>query len=159
MAENAVLDLYRKFSRFPFGVRLFSWYGARKAPYFSTISPRLEILEPNHCQLLIKKRKRVQNHIGTMHVIAIANGLEMAMGFMAEASIPKNLRWIPKGMTLEYPAKADSDIRCSAQVDPEAWVAGDMLVAVKAVNASGTVVVNGTIKLWISEKPTKKIQS
>ena len=78
------------------------------------------------------------------------------MGAMAEASIPKHLRWIPKGMTLEYPARADSDIRCSATVDPDAWVPGDLIVKVTAVNESGTTVVSGTINLWISEKPAKK---
>lgn len=91
-----------------------------------------------------------------MHVIAIVNGLEMAMGFMAEASIPKHLRWIPKGMSLTYPAKADSDIVCRASVDESAWAPGDMAVAVEAVNASGATVVSGTINLWISEKPAKK---
>ena len=157
MADNSVLSLYKKCCNMPFGKRFFSWYGARKAPYFSTISPRIESLEANRCQLLIVKRKRVQNHIGTVHVIAIANGLEMAMGFMAEASIPKHLRWIPKGMSLEYPAKADSDIRCTATVDANAWVPGDLQVKVEAVNASGATVVSGIINLWISEKPAKKV--
>jgi acyl-coenzyme A thioesterase PaaI-like protein len=156
MAENQVLALYKRCCRLPFGKRIFSWYGARKAPYFSTVSPRIETLEPNQCQLLIKKRRRVENHIGTVHVIAIANGLEMAMGFMAEASIPKHLRWIPKGMTLAYPAKADSDIRCTATVDANAWKPGDLPVTVEAVNASGVTVVSGTISLWISEKPPRK---
>ena len=92
MADNSVLSLYKKCCNMPFGKRFFSWYGARKAPYFSTVSPQIESLEPNRCQLLIVKRKRVQNHIGTVHVISIANGLEMAMGLMAEASIPKHFR-------------------------------------------------------------------
>jgi len=102
--------------RWPLGRRAFSAYGARYAPYFKTISPLINMLEPNRCEVLIKKRKRVENHIGTVHVIAIANGLEMAMGFMAEASIPKHLRWIPKGMELSYPNKAASDIVCRATV-------------------------------------------
>ncbi len=156
MSENSVLALYKKCCSMPLGKRFFSWYGARKAPYFSTISPQIASLEPNRCELLIVKRKRVENHIGTMHVIAIANGLEMAMGFMAEASIPKHLRWIPKGMTLQYPAKADSNIRCSASVPANAWVPGDLPVKVEAVNAAGVTVVSGIINLWISEKPAKK---
>jgi len=78
------------------------------------------------------------------------------MGFMAEASIPKHLRWIPKGMTVDYPAKADSDILCSATVSADAWKPGDLPVTVEAVNASGVTVVSGTINLWISEKPVKK---
>jgi len=78
--------------------------------------------------------------------------LEMAMGVMAEASIPKHLRWIPKGMSLDYTAKAGTDILCVAQVKPEQWIAGDLLVPVTAYDTEGVVVVKGHIKLWISAK-------
>jgi len=74
------------------------------------------------------------------------------MGTMAEASIPSHLRWIPKGMSLDYTAKAGSDIRCTAKVLPEQWVPGDMMVEVTAYDNNDIVVVKGHIKLWISEK-------
>ena len=152
---NKVLSMYRSALRWPFGRRLFSAFAARQAPYFASVSPIVSVLEPNKCEILVRKRKRVQNHIGTMHIIAIANGLEMAMGFMAEASIPNHLRWIPKGMELTYPNKGASDIRCVATVPPEAWQVGDLPVTVEAVDVSGTPVVVGKIFLWITEKPAK----
>ena len=147
--------MYQNATRWPLGRRVFSAYAARKAPYFSTISPLISKLEANHCEILLRKRKRVQNHIGTVHVIAIANGLEMAMGFMAEASIPAHLRWIPKGMELSYPNKAATDIRCTARVAPEDWQPGDMPVSVTAIDEAGQTVVTGTIHLWITERPVK----
>jgi acyl-coenzyme A thioesterase PaaI-like protein len=153
--SNKVLGMYRRALRWPLGRQLFSAYAARKAPYFATISPLINTLEPNHCEILLRKRKRVQNHIGTVHVIAIANGLEMAMGFLAEASIPKHLRWIPKGMELSYPAKAPTDIRCTARVAADGWKPGDLPVQVEALDADGNTVVAGTIHLWISEKPPR----
>ncbi|GAB2677175.1 hypothetical protein GCM10027170_03520 [Aliiglaciecola aliphaticivorans] len=76
----------------------------------------------------------------------------MAMGFMSEASIPKNLRWIPKGMEVKYPAKADTDIKCVAEVPKGAWKPGDLPVIVKAYDQQGKVVVEGTITIWVSEK-------
>lgn len=153
MTDNYLLKIYHKFLQFPFGRKLFSWYSARRAPYFSTISPLITELEPNLCEVTLRKRKVVQNHIGTVHVIAICNGLEMAMGFMCEASIPKHLRWIPKGMTVNYPAKAASDIRCVAKVPSGAWSPGDLLVDVKAYDSDENVVVEGSITIWVSEKP------
>ncbi|WP_394129637.1 hotdog fold domain-containing protein [Shewanella maritima] len=152
---NKVMALYQKVTKYPFGQQIFSKMVSRMAPYFGTVNPKVTDLKQNRCEVLIKKRKRVQNHIGTVHVIAICNGLEMAMGTMAEASIPKHLRWIPKGMSVNYTAKAGSDILCVAQVHPEQWQVGDMLVDVKAYDDKGVVVVEGTIKLWISEKPMK----
>ncbi|WP_218352472.1 hotdog fold domain-containing protein [Alteromonas lipotrueiana] len=152
MADNYLLKIYDKFLKLPYGRQLFSWYSARRAPYFSTISPLITVLRPDHCEVAIKKRKLLQNHIGTMHVIAICNGLEMAMGFMCEASIPKNLRWIPKGMEVKYPAKAATDIRCVAKVAHDAWKPGDLSVEVKAYDLDDNIVIEGTITIWVSEK-------
>lgn len=152
MADNYLLKIYKKFLKLPLGRKLFSWYSARRAPYFSTISPLITELRPNRCEVMIKKRKLLQNHIGTVHVIAICNGLEMAMGFMCEGSIPQHLRWIPKGMEVKYPAKANTDIRCVAEVPKGAWKPGELPVMVKAYDLHNNVVVEGTITIWISEK-------
>ena len=77
------------------------------------------------------------------------------MGAMAEASVPKHLRWIPKGMNVNYTAKATTDITATAEANPEDWKPGNLPVTVKAMRDDGTVVVEGTINLWISEKPGK----
>ncbi len=153
--NNKTLSTYESFKKFPFGKKIFSMVVSRVAPYFSTIDPKITELIPNQCTCIIKKKRKVFNHIKTVHVIAICNGLEMAMGVMAEASVPKRLRWIPKGMTVNYTAKAGSDIRCVAKVGAEAWQPGDMLVNITAYDENDVVVVEGTIKLWISEKPIK----
>ncbi len=156
MSKNYVLKMYDRLSKLPYGNKLFTMYAANRAPYFKTVSPLITKLVPGECHCFIKKRKKVENHIGTMHVIAICNGLEMAMGFMAEASIPKNLRWIPKGMDVKYTAKAGSDIRCEAVLPNNEWVEGDLPVSVKAYDENNIVVVEGTINLWVSQKPAKK---
>jgi len=153
--SNRVLRLYQRFKQLPFGMALFARFCARQAPYFKTIKPQFIVLEPNHCEIVVRKRRAVENHIGTLHVIAILNGLEFAMGFMAEASIPAHLRWIPKGMQVDYVGKAGSNIRCVAKADPAAWRTGNLEVAVDAYDENQEKVVSGTILLWISEKPAK----
>lgn len=155
MAENYVLKMYNQWANRPLGKRLFSLYAARKAPYFASVSPLVTDLKPGQCEVFLKKRKRLQNHIGTMHVIAIANGLEMAMGFMAEASIPKHLRWIPKGMDIQYVSKGETDMRCFARLENNAWEVGDLDIEVVALDKNDKPVVAGTITLWITEKPPK----
>jgi len=152
---NYLLNLYSKAGKMPFGKKVFSMLFARKAPYFATINPVVSELRPDFCEVKFAKRRAVENHIGTVHVIAVCNALEMAMGALAEASIPKNLRWIPKGMQLSYTAKATTDIRATAETNADDWKPGDLPVTVKAFRADGTVVVEGTIMLYLSEKPTK----
>ena len=150
-----VLTLYRQVSRLPQGRRVFSRLFTLKAPYFATVRPQFVELRPNYAELTIRKRRRVHNHIKTVHVIAICNGLEAAMGALAEASVPRDKRWIPKGMEVAYTAKAVSDITCIAETDPEQWTGDDpdVPVRVRGVRDDGTTVVEGVIRLWVTEKP------
>lgn len=152
MDATKVLRLWEKMSAYPGGKRLFSMAVARTAPYFTTISPLVHEVRPNFAKVGLKKRRRVENHIRTVHVIAVCNLLELAMGVCAEASVPSQLRWIPKGMSLDYTAKADTDIYATAEIDPAAWRPGDLEVKVTAYDTNDVVVVKGVIRLWISEK-------
>jgi acyl-coenzyme A thioesterase PaaI-like protein len=150
-----VLDLWNITAKLPQGQRLFSALFARKAPYFASIHPRFTELRPNHAELVIRKRRSVHNHIGTVHAIALCNGLEAAMGALAEVSIPPHKRWIPKGMDVSYTAKADSDVTCIAETDPGQWTGDDpdVGVRVRGVRRDGTVVIEGVIRLHVTEKP------
>src|SRR5215469_5274425 len=102
----SLLSMYRRMSRWPAGHWLFSRAICFRAPYFSTIAPRFVALEPGRCEVRIRDRRRVHNHIGTVHAIALCNLAELSAGVMAEATMPPGMRWIPKGMTVEYLNKA-----------------------------------------------------
>jgi acyl-coenzyme A thioesterase PaaI-like protein len=152
-----VLTLYRRLVALPHGRWVFSRLFALKAPYFGTVRPLFVDLRPNYAELTVRKRRAVHNHIKTVHVIAICNGLEAAMGALAEASVPSGRRWIPKGMDVRYTAKAVSDITCIAETDPEQWTGDDpdVPVRVRGVRTDGTVVVEGVIRLWVTDKPAR----
>jgi acyl-coenzyme A thioesterase PaaI-like protein len=154
-----VLTLWNKTSALPQGKRIFSILFGQRAPYFASIRPRFVSIEPNRAELVIPKRRRVHNHLRTVHAIALCNGLEAAMGALAEATIPADRRWIPKGMEVAYTAKATSDITCVAETDPEQWTSealpdagGDLPVRVRGVRDDGTVVIEGVIRLWVTPR-------
>ena len=154
---TAVLDLWRKTSALPLGNRVFSIAFSQKAPYFASIRPRFTVIEPDRAELVIRKRRRVHNHLGTVHAIALCNGLEAAMGALAESTVPRDRRWIPKGMEVAYTAKATTDITCIAETDPGQWTTElgdgyDLPARVRGVRTDGTVVVEGEIRLWISPR-------
>ncbi|MCB0893829.1 MAG: DUF4442 domain-containing protein [Nocardioides sp.] len=158
LSTPSVLGLWNTATRLPLGDRVFSVLFAQKAPYFFSVRPRFTVIEPNHAELVIRDRRGVHNHLGTVHAIALCNGLEAAMGALAEASIPADRRWIPKGMEVAYTAKAAGDITCIAETDPEQWAGAlpdsgaDLPVRVRGELADGTVVVEGVIRLWVTPR-------
>jgi hypothetical protein len=155
---SQVLSLWRRCAAIPVvGARVFSFAFAQKAPYFASVRPRFTLIEPNRAELVVPDRRGVHNHLGTVHAIALCNGLEAAMGALAEASIPSTRRWIPKGMTVAYPAKAVGDITCIAETDADQWTSPepDLPVRVRGVDRDGTVVIEGVINLWVTERKAR----
>lgn len=160
---STVSSLHRLSARIPVvGGRLFDLAFSQAAPYFWTVRPRFTVVEPNHAELVIRKRRGVHNHLGTVHAIALCNGLEAAMGVLAELTIPSDRRWIPRGMEVSYTAKATSDITCVAETDPDQWssealpaAGAEVPVRVRGVRADGTVVIEGVIHLWVTPKPQR----
>lgn len=146
------LRLYRRLCALPFGRWLFARLVCLKAPYFATIRPRIRELRPGLCQVSMRKRRAVQNHVGTVHAIANANLCELAGGMLMEVSIPTSMRWIPRGMTIEYLKKATSSVTATARLDKSAWSTENIGVPVSVTDAHGTEVVRAVITMYVSER-------
>ena len=151
----SVLSLYRRITRWPAGHWIFSRLVCLKAPYFATIAPRFVALEPGRCEVHIRDRRRVHNHIGTVHAIALCNLAELSAGVMTDATIPPQMRWIPKGMTVEYLKKAVGTLRGVATPALAARASGDgheWPVDVQVTDAAGEVVFRARVMMWVSPR-------
>jgi acyl-coenzyme A thioesterase PaaI-like protein len=152
---TSLLRLYQKMSGWPFGHWLFSKAVCFKAPYFGTIAPRIIRLENSRCEAVIRDRRAVHNHIGSVHAIALCNLAELCAGVMTDASLPKGMRWIPKGMTVSYLKRANGLLHATATpvIPIIATSAGyDLPVNVDVLNAAGETVFNAEIRMWLSPK-------
>ncbi|AOA73255.1 hotdog fold domain-containing protein [Stenotrophomonas rhizophila] len=148
-----LLTLYRRMQRWPAGQWLFSRAVCFKAPYFASIAPRITMLEPGRCEGHIVHRRRVTNHIGTVHAIALCNLAELTAGLMVDASLPKGMRWIPKGMEVKYLAKATGTqhaVATPAQAIASAEAGYALPVNVQVRDTAGTVVFEARIDMWVS---------
>ncbi|MDG2519088.1 hotdog fold domain-containing protein [Lysobacter soli] len=153
--STPLLSLYGKFTRWPAGHWLFSRAICFKAPYFGTIAPRIVSLEPNRCEVRIADRRRVHNHIGTVHAIALCNLAELAAGVMTDATLPASMRWIPKGMTVEYLKKATGTMHGVATPDVpvvESTSGYELPVTVIVKNDAGDAVFRASIAMWVSRR-------
>ncbi len=148
-----LLDIYQKCQKLPFGNALFSKLVCFKAPYFSTIKPLITELDQNICLVHLKKRRKVTNHLGTVHAIAMCNMSELAAGLMTDASIPSNMRWIPKGMTVQYLKKAKSHLTATTKGDEINWQkSGDVVVHVDVFDEAKDIVFSADITMNLKEK-------
>ena len=153
---NRLLSLHERSSRWPAGAWLFSRAVCLKAPYFAGISPLITRLEPGRCEGHITHRRKVTNHLGTVHAIALCNLAELTAGLMTDASLPASMRWIPKGMTVQYLKKAVGTQQAVATPDVpirESDEGYELPVTVDISNPSGEKVFVAHITMWVSPRP------
>ena len=158
MSVPSTLAMYRRLARVSPSGWLFSRAVSFRAPYFGSIRPLVTRLEPGLCAAEIAHRRRVQNHIGTVHAIALCNLAELTAGLVCEASLPTSMRWIPKGMEVEYVAKANGRMRAEARPAVPAVHADagyELPISVSVSDPGGTEVLRATIRMWATPKPRR----
>ena len=160
VSTPSVLGTWRRFSGSWPGRLLVSAAVWLRAPYFLTAAPVIRRLEPGRAEVSLRNWWLVHNHLGTVHAIASCNLAEYAMGVLAEATVPSTHRWIPRGMSVQYLAKAETDLLAVATF-PEAPAFGDEREDVDAdvtlTDAHGREVVHATISLRISPRPARTL--
>ncbi len=64
------------------------------------------------------------------------------------------MRWIPKGMTVEYLRKAKTDLRAVCQIPPDVVWEGafDLPIVVNVLDDTNQAAVRAVITLWITPK-------
>ncbi len=141
MSQN--LQLYNQM-----GNEAFSQAVGQIAPYFSTIDPEIQELRPGYCEMILRNQKKVHNHLGTIHAIAMCNAAELVGGLTTDVSIPAGGRWIPQGMTVAYVAKAKTDLTVVCDcTNVDFSEPGAIVVPVVAKDTDGTVCFTADINM------------
>lgn len=90
----------------PFGKQIFSYLAGRYVPYTGSIKAMVDVLEPGYAEIIMKERKKLRNHLNSIHAIALANLAEYAGNLALLAGLPDDARFIVKGFEIEYVKKA-----------------------------------------------------
>jgi len=153
---RSTFQIWNRLRRNAVGRWLFSRAVCFKAPYFATIRPLVDQLEPGYCELRFSKRRPVTNHIGTIHAIAMCNAAELAAGLATEATTPPSFRWIPKGMTVSYlkPARTNVTARARCALIGDLTDASTLQVSVDIYDLSGVLVFHAVIEMYVSRQKT-----
>lgn len=144
----SLLQWWARLQRVPGGSWLFARVLARTIPYTATIQPRVLAVEPGFARVQMHDRRRVRNHLNSIHAIALANVGELAGGLAMTATLPRTVRGILTGLRVQYLKKARGTLiaECRCNV-PEVTGKMDFEVVSSVVDDAGdqVAVVTG---LW-----------
>ena len=153
--NNRLTTAVNTFQKLPESIRTFALSKAmgRVIKYAGTSGLRFEKLTPNECIIVIPNRKKVQNHIGSVHAAAMGLLAETATGFMTGLTVPDNRIIVIKSMNLEYLKQATGDMKAVATFSDEQvdYIKqndkGDINVPVVITDGKGVETVKATM-VW-----------
>lgn len=142
------LATFNRLKSLPGGTRLFTLGVCQAAPYFKSIRPHITQVEPGLVKVFMKKRRAIENHLHTVHAIAMCNMAELAGGLMTDVTVPAGARWIPAGMKVQYLAKAKTDLVATSSGEGIDWSRpGNIEVPVLVHDTEGTLVFRADITM------------
>ena len=83
---------WTRFRDLPGGPWLFSRIFGFVIPYSGSVSPRIRVLQPGRAVIAMGDRRRVRNHLTSIHAIALTNLAEMTTGLALGYGLPDVLR-------------------------------------------------------------------
>ncbi len=137
----------------PGGKRLFNFLLGRMVPYSGSISPRVQELEPGHCVVTMDDRRKLRNHLNSIHAVALMNLGELSSGLAVITAIPADARGILAGLSIEYLKKGRGTLRAVCECPVlESSERKEYEVGAEITDREGDVVARVTARWLVGPK-------
>jgi acyl-coenzyme A thioesterase PaaI-like protein len=142
---SVLIKWWQRLHQLPGGKWFFARMLARAIPYTATISPKVEVVEPGFARVELEDRRRVRNHLNSIHAIAIANLGELCSGLAITSLLPAHVRGIPTALHIDYHRKARGRlVATSRSAAPDVSKPSDHQVVCNIADSSGEEVATVT---------------
>jgi len=148
--------LWQRLSGLPGGKTVFSLVVGWIAPYSGTLGARVAELEPGWCRVTLRDRRRVRNHLASVHAMALANLAEMASGLAVLVGLPPGIQGIVTGFSITYKKKARGLLTAECRVAGlDVTTEQDYEAGVTVSDAQGDVVATATARWRLRPIPRR----
>ncbi len=150
-ATEVILSSWKRLSPMPGGVWLFNLFLRWFNPYSGSIHSSVTTLRPGYARLELKDKRRVRNHLNSIHALALGNLGEFTSGLALLSNLSDNTRGIPTNINIEFFKKARGTLvaECHSGL-PDVKTDIDYEVFTDILNQEGDIVARTTVNWRLS---------
>ena len=154
--DNAhrVTKMWNKFGHTAAGRKLFNFMLAQTVPYSGNIKAEILTLGDGKVTIAMNDRRRVRNHLKSIHAIALANLGELASGMAMFSLLSNETRAIVVDLEIKYVKKARGRLIATGTANPPSLIEEPItsIVDAEIKDEAGDIVA--TIKVhWLLSPP------
>lgn len=152
-SENELYRAWNLLSSLPGGRKLFSYLIGLYVPYTGSIYPEVRDVQRGYARVAMADRRRVRNHLNSIHAVALANLVELTGNLALYASMPPDGRFIVKGMNMEYEKKARGEVIGESETPTlDSSEEAEYEIDVTIRDSDGDVTTRGTLLTLVGPK-------
>lgn len=144
--KNDIQRRWDALNKIPFGKRIFDLMIKLYIPYTGSMSAHVQELRPGYAKVCLRDRRKVRNHLNSVHAVALANLAEYTGNLALVCGMPEDARFIVKNISIDYLKKARGTLtgECQAPIVSNNQKQ-EFSVYVTIKDSEGDVVVNGKL--------------